>query len=184
MQIPPLNILIPIVQKDSLIMTGDFHRWTDEVRRKFKALDFHGARIDKTTGSVQSLVTATPTIISFDAEIFDNAADEREFADLATSATKLTIPSGSGILRAVLTGGCHFASHATGERELQILKNGTTVVARVRQVTVAADDYLNVSTGPLLVVEGDYFELRAEHTAGTNIDVNANEETFLAIHAF
>jgi hypothetical protein len=138
------------------------------------ASSFIGARATRTT--TQAITGATATNVAFDAEDFDTNG----FHDTAVNNTRITIPAGvdfvniQGALAAITGVENDFSAHIT--------KNGSTtypgiVGSGVRSLNGTRKG-LSLSTGPLAVVAGDYFELRTENFSAETLTVAG---TFLSV---
>lgn len=125
---------------------------------------FVGAHATKTAS--QQLSNVTLTAISFDGtDILDTDA----FHNPASNNTRMTIPSGKDG-KYLITALIGFGSNTTGGRELQIYKNGTTVLQYLTSDT--GDGAFNlVISGTYALVAGDYIEIRAYQSSGGNLDV-------------
>lgn len=110
------------------------------------------------------------TVLSLDSERYDTDA----FHSTVTNTSRLTVPSGKGGKYRV-TGNARFAGEATatGERRLEILLNGTTVIAAAAETDIGTQAVtLNVSCDYDLAVN-DYVELRAFQDSGGALNVEA-----------
>jgi hypothetical protein len=107
----------------------------------------------------QTITADTPTLITFDAEALDNAA----MHDNAVNNTRITIPSNHDGLYAA-TGQVALVSPYVGLVTLELLKNGTQVLARTKAAGINAssdpDVVAVVGGGAYELVAGDYLELR------------------------
>lgn len=127
-----------------------------------------------THNAVQTLTTATLTVLAFNTEIFDAAAPNA-MHDTVTNNSRITIPTG-GAGWYMINGNVEFVANATGVRQVQIRHNGATVIASVIVPTTAAGVCrLNVSAQYRMNV-GDYVELQAQQTSGGNLNVTATTD--------
>ncbi len=96
--------------------------------------------------------------------------------------TRLVVPS--GVAQVCLQGAIEFAANATGERRIEVLKNGAAVIGggAYSQQGNANDNFMGVASSTLVVVAGDYFELEVfqNSTAAQNL-LNANSKTWFSI---
>ena len=124
----------------------------------------YGARVERTTS--QSVPNATTTTISFDTE----HADDGGLADLATNATRLTIPTAGWY---VVTGYLAWTNNGTGGRQASLRKNGSDIAVQfLAPVSASYFIHMNVS----MVVNcatGDYLELAAWQDSGAARNVLA-----------
>src|SRR5262245_36675184 len=123
--------------------------------------DFPRCKANRT--GTQSIPDSTATAVQLDdTDTFDVGAMHSP----VTNNTRLTVPSGGGGAY-FFTGEAHFAANGTGHREAAIRINGTTIIARVRELgtssTIAA--VLNVS-GAHQLVATDYLELVVTQASG------------------
>lgn len=94
------------------------------------------------------------------------------------SPTRLTIPA--NVVKAVLTASIHTTGGSAGSVSLSIKKNGADYVATQAANSGFATVSLNVTTGPIIVAENDYFELEYNVGSGRTFEV---ARTFLSITA-
>lgn len=97
------------------------------VKRSVAAVKQPCVRVYRTAGL--ALLAATDTLVPWTHESYDDFS----MHDLAVNTTRITIPE-SGLYHA-LASGLFDINAGTGERILSIRKNGTTVVAAVRETT-------------------------------------------------
>jgi hypothetical protein len=100
--------------------------------------------------------------------------------------SRLIVPS--GVNRVELAAGFRFDSNSTGDRRIQIYKNGAADTAVTTQsgvvgVTIlpaaSASDHLMQTFTPVLEVEpGDYFETRVQQSSGGNLDIEPLDKWF------
>ena len=123
---------------------------------------FSGAKINRTTSL--SIATGTPTFVDFDSEDYDT----NNYHDNAVNPSRLTIPEdGYYRISACIT----FAINGTGSRELDILRNASTVICRN---TMQASTTYSSSMSPNVEIyldAGDYIRLRVEQDSGGNLFV-------------
>lgn len=127
-----------------------------------------------THNAVQTLTTATLTVLAFNTEIYDAAAPNA-MHDTVTNNSRITVPTGGAGWYA-LQANVEFVANATGVRQVQIRVNGTTVIASTIVPTTAAGVCrLNISTMYRLNV-GDYAEVQAQQTSGGNLNVTTTTD--------
>lgn len=120
----------------------------------------------------QSLANDTVTLITFDAEEFDTDS----YHSTSTNTGRMTIPSGKDG-KYLLIAGLRFTANATGSRSVQIYKNGASVAAPTRVMTVSesgSSTWINGSA-ILSAVAGDYFEVYGYQKSGGTLDVDASQ---------
>lgn len=130
-----------------------------------------------TKSSNQSISTNTDTIITWDQEKYDTD----NMHDNSTNNSRITIKTAG---KYSLITQSEWANQDSGIRELTILKNGTTIIARILHT---ADDQAQRTLGwqgELAV--NDYVELRVRHAAPGNLNfIGTGElETYMAIFKF
>lgn len=127
---------------------------------------FTGTRV--ALSGTQSIANETTTAVSWTEPTFDVL---NIFA--VANATRVTVPNGVKFVR--VSACADFDADVDGERYADIRQNGTTVIARA--TTWAMDSSLattlNLDTGVIKVVPGDYFELRVYHSAGAALNLLA-----------
>lgn len=129
---------------------------------------FSGARVKKAADQTAANYT-TATAVAFDAEDFDTDG----FHDNATNNTRLTIPAGKGI-RYVELYGCVEGNLDANDtfRTLLIKQNGTTDVGGTIRDEFGSGFYsIEAHSGPVQVVDGDYFELFFLTESDTSITI-------------
>lgn len=121
------------------------------------------------TGST-STTNATPTIINFDGKTKDS------HGSVTTGASwKFTSQSPGEFLISTCVG---FAVNSTGQRLIQIYKNGS-FVANLGKTTTASGSFEEIVTGMTKVslLAGDYIDVRAYQTSGGNLNVGVDQYT-------
>lgn len=116
-----------------------------------------------------SIATATNTILTFNSERFDPSG----MHSTSVNTSRITI-SEAGVYS--LAAGVRFAANATGERLVNILLNGTTIIAQARtpaNAVVSAATSIGVSTLYALVA-GDYVEVQVYQSSGGNLNVEVS----------
>lgn len=137
--------------------------WTTPAGSSFK-----GALVGRTTNI--TITGSSETAIPFTTETYDTDG----FHDNVTNNTRLTIPSGVNYV--VLTAGIAYTDAGGSTYQIQIKKNGTTTNSGLGRVVVPGDGSVtlmyNLSSAPVSVTAGDYFEVTFFHPT-TNIDVQS-----------
>lgn len=137
---------------------------------------FVGARGRHIT-SGQTIATGTITAVEFNGESFDTDG----FHDNTTNPSRITIPAGKGGYYRI-TGGVGWVSNATGYRQAFIQLNGVgSAQANDSRPAVSGTSTSQTVTTTLLLVAGDFVELIARQTSGGNLDLIAEEGTFLEV---
>lgn len=148
----------------------------------------HAARAARSTAqTITSQASEVFDTITFTDEVFFAYVDH-EYIDLATHATRITIPENLGgyfLINAQIGYDQTGPGGTGGVRAASIRKNGTTVLARNlspgsglsgREVRVGVSTLANLA-------EGDYLELGAWQDSGASHDTEATvEATWLEVH--
>ena len=134
------------------------------------AASFVGCNIYRTTGN-QSIPDSTATAIDFNAESFDTDT----FHDNVTNPSRVTIPSGKGG-KYLFTAWASFVGNGTGYRDMQLLKNGTTLTGS--SAVGWKPDATGYTAGTIAVilnlVATDYLEVLVTQTSGGNLALVGN----------
>lgn len=96
--------------------------------------------------------------------------------------TRLVVPQ--GVTQVRLQGSVQFAVDADGDRQAQVLKNGSAVIGggSHAQKGDAEFNVMSLGSATLVVTAGDFFELEVEHNAGAGLNLlNANSLTWFSI---
>lgn len=118
-----------------------------------------GASVKQSTGT--SVPNNTPTLVSFDAENFDDYS----WHDNVTNNSRVTV-NFTG--RAMLTGQIDFGSSDNGPFTIELLKNGTAIRKTVYlSFSGSANTILPIPGGVVPCASGDYFELRVTQITGS-----------------
>lgn len=140
-----------------------------------------GCRVGRS--AVQTITTGTPTLVQWTTEVYDRSGTTGSLHDTSTNNSRITIPSEGRI-----TGQWLFHAHViwatggTGIRTLQILRNGAKEA--ISEMPAIAGGTMTMD---LIVLvndpnPGSYFEVRVEHSQGSNLDVDGEDSYFEAIH--
>ena len=131
---------------------------------------FVGANATKTAN--QQLTNVTQTAVSFDGT---DILDTNAFHNPSSNNTRMTIPTGYDG-KYLVQAQIQFASSTVGGREVQIYKNGSTIL---QYFTNEAEGSLNMSvSGTYPLVAGDYVEIRAYQSSGGNLDIWASNSGY------
>lgn len=131
-----------------------------------------GARVIKSADlTAQNLTTGA--VIAFPAEEFDNGG----FHDNSTNNSRITIPVGVNWVR--LEGNLNL-NNLVGSNSLflSIRKNGVYFICRAQPTSSFNDNSTYITTGPIRVSPGEYFELFAQVTSDTSTDIIAHNSWF------
>ncbi len=134
-----------------------------EHRNNLGADDFARGTTAVVTTAI-SPATSTATVLNF-----DSAPVNSDGMWVVGAPSRITIPE--NVTRVRLTGQVTFNGHASGIRKVSILKNGGAGYAGHAEAIVptagaAYSQAVNVSTGVINVVAGDYFELQCLQDTG------------------
>jgi hypothetical protein len=144
---------------------------------------FRGCSVYLTTS--QSIPHNTLTAIDFASGVSSEDYDTSSIHDPTANSTRLTVPT--GVTRIKLFANIPYASNSTGNRQVQIWKNGAAGdIYFVDNIDAMATSGTNVfiSTPTVTVAGGDYFELYAFQTSGGALDadgVGAGNRTYFAM---
>jgi hypothetical protein len=111
----------------------------------------------------QSVPNSTPTDLTLDTERFDTAG----MHSTSTNTERMTAPIDGTY---VISGNASWAGNGTGERHLNIERNGTTEIAHVSQIPWAAGPVQSLTTVTRLSA-GDFVTLRGAQDSGGALDV-------------
>ncbi len=120
--------------------------------------------------TTQSLTSATPAALNFDSEDFDTGT----LHDTATNNTRVTIPA-NNTGAYLLIGGTGFAPNATGYRQLDLRKNGTTILTSITvpSNTAGAPTGLYQVSFVAVLTASEYVELVATQNSGGALNVGS-----------
>ncbi|MDW8072272.1 MAG: hypothetical protein RMK79_12485 [Anaerolineae bacterium] len=144
---------------DTNTRTNLFARMSDAIRPVTLgqgARVYHNANI--------ALNSATITILPFNSERFDND----NIHDTTTNTSRLTCQTPGVYL---ITGCVRFAANATGQRQIHILLNGSTIIALTRANAAASGETDLTITTIYSLAAGNYVELAAWHNSGAALNV-------------
>ncbi len=134
---------------------------------------FRGALLDNSVA--QSIPNAVFTVINWDAETYDTDA----FHDNSTNNSRITIPA--GITRIKLSANMWFDADNTGSRRAEIIKNGSATaydgqgVVTIDAISNTVPNIQLLETAPIIVIAGDFFELRVTQSSGAALDFESQE---------
>lgn len=128
------------------------------------------ARVWRST--TQTLTTAVAAAVSFDTDEFN---DGSAFHSTASNTSRLTAPA-TGRYR--ITAEIDFSPSATGIRQLQLVKNGATVLGSATANGLSdgvTSTKVEVHSGMIALTSGDYVEVQALQTSGGNLTVASGQ---------
>lgn len=127
--------------------------------------------------TTQSFTASVDTALAFNSEI----ADTDGFHDTVTNNSRLTVPSGVTLVRLTAN-----ASGVVGRLNLYITKGGASARGLPACSTESSgNDYLNLTSAPVVVTTSDYFQLIANATgASPTVPVSTSDnDTFFSIES-
>lgn len=133
---------------------------------------FSGVRLKLTSDKTTQDFTSGPAI-SWDSEAFDVGS----WADLGTNASRITVPS--GVTKISLTAFAKCSSVSAGSPMiLSFIKNGSADeslgMGSTSAVTALGATYQTVSSGPITVTAGDYFEVRISILSDSSVTLDGD----------
>lgn len=150
---------------------GDSEQWTTVAGGSVAFPAFRGARAARNL--VWTVASGSLVTLAFNNTVFSTDG----IHNVAGQSSRLTVPPGVSYVE--LTGFVQWAINNTGVRYVDIIKNGNggALMISDRKVPVPSDyTEQSVTTGPLAVVPGDYFEFRVYQTSGSNVDVRVGAQ--------
>jgi hypothetical protein len=123
---------------------------------------FRGCRAYADVSTI-SLSSATDTPIPFDAENYDTDAIHSN----VTNNSRFTVPS--GVTKVRVLGNITIAGNANGNCTLKILKNNSDLIAYTQIKNANAYNGINIDSGVITCVAGDYFEIVAAQNSGSSL---------------
>lgn len=142
--------------------------WDDQIKTNINNLITPARVYALRTAAQAGVVTATPTAIAFNGT---DAFDTDAMHDPASNNTRITFNTAGCY---VIEGAAVFAAGATGYRDLNIRKNGTTILKTVRAVPIAAVDFYMEIHLIQQFDAADYIELVVHHTQGADLAIQAD----------
>ena len=126
---------------------------------------YAGVSLYKSTA--QTVSNTTFTAITWDSERYDTDS----YHNNSTNTSRITIPSGkSGYY--ILTGSNVWDVNATGNRGLELRKNGTSLYYLFFQDGFASNDGTYPFTSTINLTAGDYIEVFCWQSSGGNLNLN------------
>jgi hypothetical protein len=151
---------------------------------ELRALMFCGAQAKKSVDQtgVNFSQAIGGAVVTWDTEVFDTDG----WHDTGSNTSRMTVPSGLGITKVMVSSHVKLSSNAIGNSCLmRIRKNGSTEYTHIAQLVddeAAAPLYANVC-GMLPATAGDYFEVHLylnafAGAADTSVTVEAEQSSF------
>jgi hypothetical protein len=141
---------------------------------------FKGALIKRTSNI--TIASSVLTTLGWQSTVYDTDG----FVNLGAQPTRLTVPAGKGITRAQVLCGVQWAPSSSGDRWVQILKNGIDadgMPGYLGPTDGSSRSRIALASAPISVTDGDYFECQVWQTASGSLDVEADPKTWFAIVA-
>ena len=136
-----------------------------------------GARAWSSVLTSQSINNTTQTVVNFATLQIDTLG-----AYSAGSPSRLTVPVGVPLVD--VSAGIVWAANSTGERRIEILRNGTPLGQAAKSITQAVNNSsASVVALGVTAVAGDYFEVRVYQSSGGVLEVRQDQGTFFALRA-
>ena len=167
-KISELNALAERPAANDLFVVVDVSEPLDA--NKTKKIRFDGLNKVPTCRVYNSANISIPnnenTLLTFNSERWDTDA----MHSTTTNASRLTCKT-AGVY--TITGHVRWPANTTGNRTLEIVRNGSSIIARVNQDGMTTSLSMAISTQYALVVN-DYVELRVTQTSGAALDILAS----------
>jgi hypothetical protein len=119
-----------------------------------------------THASAIAIANNTDSALSFDTERFDQGS----FHDPSSNSSRLTVPAGEGGIY-LIGGNVQWEANAANVRQASIRKNGSTVLASVRDNTGASFAHRMTISTLVSLDAADYVELLAFQNSGGNLNI-------------
>ena len=126
---------------------------------------FSGCSLYKSAN--QSISNATFTAVTFDSEL----KDTDNFHSTSSNTSRITIPAGKGGLY-LITGQASFASNATGLRNAEIRKNGSSYFIFWVAPATNGDWSVGSVSNIIELAATDYIEMFVYQTSGGSLNIN------------
>ena len=126
-----------------------------------------------------SVPDSSDLVVPWDSDIQDGFA----LHDSVTNDSRLTVPAGAGLVR--LSANISWAAEASGHRDLRLLKNDLSFAGapsvRGPAISAVLGTQQNLSSPPLVVAPGDYFELQVRQESGAALNLLAGDHSWFAL---
>jgi hypothetical protein len=126
---------------------------------------FVGCSLTDVSGAI-TLTNNTLTAITWDTENIDTDA----FHSTSTNPSRITIPTGKGG-KYLISAKLAYNSNATGERAVQIYKNGSIVLQMNVKNGLTGTFFTPTNTGVFSAVATDYFEVYGFQNSGGDLAI-------------
>ena len=137
----------------------------------FLANDRPKVRLYRSTD--QSIPSANPQVVQFTSETFKNVAS---LHSNSTNNSRISVPSAYAGLW-MFTAAVTFEANATGFRQIDILYNSSTVIARQLVGSAAGATPTNVTVTTVYQMTGnDWVEVQVNQNSGSSLYVKANTD--------
>jgi hypothetical protein len=130
--------------------------------------------VSVTHNASQSINTSTNTILAFNTERHDQAANAADtMHDIVTNNSRLTCRyAGVYLIQASV----EWATNVTGERIVELFLNNTTVIARDRRAAGAVGSIVQGCYKQRLLAVNDFVEVRVFQTSGGALNVTVGAD--------
>ena len=123
----------------------------------------------------QSINNTSDTIVTYDIEDYDIGS----IHDISSNVGRVTIPTGGAGIYSFKAGAA-WSNNETGFRVIDIIKNGTIVLAASTNDSGGSLCFSNVS-GEDEFSAGDFIEVRVRQNSGGDLTILGDERTFFAV---
>lgn len=139
------------------------------------AVTFKGCRLYRSA----ALTISAATVIGWDAESFDTD----NLHDNTTNNDRITIPAAYNGLYAELVFGLSSSASVTGQlvSQIQMIRSAVTYNIVTQDTDTAGGDFVNCSSGPILLATGDIFRAEGNAASSRAIDVGEFNGTFFSL---
>ena len=171
----------PAIATGASLPAATVQSFQDEITAMVSAFVNGYARASAFNNTTQSLTDATATALTFNSEDFDVGG----LHSTSSNTSRMTIPASMGGVY-LLIGGTGFAPNATGFRQLDLKKNGTTILASTTVPSNTAGSPTGIFHLSFVAVlaAADYIELFATQNSGGPLNVGSatrNLASFLQV---
>ena len=139
---------------------------------------FKGALLQRTTHT--AIASGVQTTLAWEGTVYDTDG----FVDLVGQPTRITVPAGKGITRVQLLCGIQWGPNSSGDRWVEIHKNGAQVPglpAYLGPTEANNRSRIALASAPITVADGDHFQCLVWHNAGGSLDLEADPQTWFAL---
>jgi len=165
---PDVDISGP-VNGDTLVYDSSTSKWENRMQAYPRCSVYSSVDILTNTGTWKTL--------DFDSELYDKG----NMHDTVTNKSRVTIPTGESGLYLILAQIC-FESNATGYRQGQITKNGTTLIMTFEKPAPAPGHTMLQLYQVIELAAGDYLEMKGYQNSGADVYIKSGStRTFLTV---